>query len=86
MCDSNRKVVFLKAVVFIAGKKNPETKKKFKLFPNPKETIILHHNGQIYSKSLAVIKISILMKNWQSIMSLSYIIPNFIRDFFYDII
>ena len=26
------------------------------------------------------------MKNWQSIMSLSYIIPNFIRDFFYDII
>jgi predicted DCC family thiol-disulfide oxidoreductase YuxK len=63
-----------------------ETKKKFKLFPNPKETIILYHNGQIYSKSLAVIKISVLMKNWQSIMSVSYIIPNFIRDFFYDII
>ena len=37
-----------------------ETKKKFKLFPNPKETIILYHNGQIYSKSLAVIKISVL--------------------------
>jgi predicted DCC family thiol-disulfide oxidoreductase YuxK len=63
-----------------------ETKKKFNLFPNPKETIILYHNGQIYSKSLAVIKISVLMKNWQSIMSVSYIIPNFIRNFFYDII
>ena len=63
-----------------------ETKKKFNLFPNHKETIILYHNGQIYSKSLAVIKISILMKNWQSIISISYLIPNFIRDFFYDII
>jgi predicted DCC family thiol-disulfide oxidoreductase YuxK len=63
-----------------------ETKKKFTLFPNPKETIILYHNGRIYSKSLAVIKISVLMKNWQSIMSFSYIIPKFIRDFFYDII
>ena len=26
------------------------------------------------------------MKNWQSIISLSYIIPNFIRDFIYDTI
>tara|TARA_B110001452_G_scaffold174018_1_gene145849 strand:- start:1524 stop:1925 length:402 start_codon:yes stop_codon:yes gene_type:complete len=63
-----------------------ETKKKFKLFPNPKETIILYHNGKIYSKSLAVIKISVLMKNWQIVIALSYTIPNFIRDFFYDII
>jgi predicted DCC family thiol-disulfide oxidoreductase YuxK len=63
-----------------------ETKKKINLFPNPKETIILLHNEKIYSKSLAVIKISVLMKNWQSIISISYIIPNFIRDFFYDMI
>ena len=62
------------------------TKKKFKLFPNPKETIILYHNGKIYSKSLAVIKISVLMKNWQIVIALSYTIPSFIRDFFYDII
>ena len=63
-----------------------ETKKQFNQFPNPKETIILYYKGQIYSKSLAVIKISILMKNWQAIMSVSYIIPNFIRDFIYDTI
>ena len=63
-----------------------ETKIKFNIFPNPEETIILYHNGKIYSKSLAVIKISILIRNWQSIMLISYIIPNFVRDFFYDII
>ena len=48
-----------------------EIKKQFNLFPNPKETIILYYNGQIYSKSQAVIKISLLMKNWQSIISLA---------------
>tara|TARA_Y100000385_G_scaffold223669_1_gene233802 strand:- start:144 stop:548 length:405 start_codon:yes stop_codon:yes gene_type:complete len=75
--------------IFISSSRSDiylETKKRFQKFPNHKETIILYHNGQIYSKSLAVIKISILMKNWQSIISISYLIPNFIRDFFYDII
>tara|TARA_B100000780_G_C21109021_1_gene448022 strand:+ start:1430 stop:1831 length:402 start_codon:yes stop_codon:yes gene_type:complete len=63
-----------------------ETKKKFTSFPNSEETIIVYHNNKIYSKSLAVIKLSVLMKNWQTIIAFTYIIPNFIRDFFYDII
>ena len=63
-----------------------ETKKMFLSFPDPKQTIILYHNKKIYSKSSAVIKISILMKNWQMIIAVGYLIPKFLRDFFYDII
>ena len=63
-----------------------EIKKHFKQLPNPKETIILFHNENIYEKSNAVIKIAILMKNWHSVLCIGYLIPKFIRNFFYEII
>jgi len=63
-----------------------ELQKKFNLLPNPKETIILLHNNDVFEKSNAVIKIASLMKSWHSFLVISYIIPIFIRDFFYDFI
>jgi len=63
-----------------------ELQKKFNLLPNPKETIILLRNNDVFEKSNAVIKIASLMKSWHSFLVISYIIPIFIRDFFYDII
>ena len=60
--------------------------KKRILLPDPKETIILFHNNDIFEKSNAVIKIARLMKNWHSIIIISYVIPKIIRDFLYDII
>ena len=63
-----------------------EIQKKYNTLPNPKETIILFHNNDIFEKSNAVIKIARLMKNWHSIIIIGYIIPKIIRDFLYDII
>ena len=63
-----------------------EIQNKYNLLPNPKETIILFHNNDIFEKSNAVIKIARLMKNWHSIIIIGYIIPKIIRDFLYDII
>ena len=63
-----------------------EVQNKYKLLPNPKETIILLHNNIIFEKSNAVIKIARLMKNWHSILFIGYIIPKIIRDFLYDVI
>ena len=63
-----------------------ETKKRFQKFPNYKETIILYHKGRNYERSSAVIKIALIMNNWQKIAVIGYIIPRFIRDFFYNII
>ena len=63
-----------------------ELQKKFNLLPDPKETMILLHENDIFEKSNAVIKIAGLMKNWHSIIIIGYIIPNFIRDFLYDMI
>ncbi len=63
-----------------------EIQNKYTLLPNPKETIILFHNNDIFEKSNAVIKIARLMKNWHSIIIIGYIIPKIIRDFLYDII
>ena len=63
-----------------------EVQNKYKLLPNPKETIILLHNNIIFEKSNAVIKIARLMKNWHSILFIGYIIPKIIRDFLYDMI
>jgi predicted DCC family thiol-disulfide oxidoreductase YuxK len=63
-----------------------ELQNKYNLLPNPKETIILLHNNDIFEKSNAVIKIARLMKNWQSFLIIGYIIPRFVRDFIYDVI
>ena len=52
---------------------------KYPKLPNPKETIILFHNNDIFEKSNAVIKIARLMKNWHSIIIIGYIIPKIIR-------
>ena len=63
-----------------------ELQNKYNLLPNPKETIILLHNNDIFEKSNAVIKIARLMKNWQSFLIIGYIIPRFVRDLIYDVI
>lgn len=79
----------LSGAIFISPSKSEyfkEIKKHFKQLPNPKETIILYYNENIYEKSNAVIKIAILMKNWHSVLFIGYLIPKFIRDFFYEII
>ena len=55
-------------------------------FPDPKETIILYHNGDYYTKSSAVIKISSLMNSWHSVLIIGFVVPKIIRDFFYDYI
>ena len=61
-------------------------KNRYNNLPNPKETIILYHNEIIYEKSNAVIKIAVLMRNWHSILFLTYIIPKFLRNSVYDLI
>ena len=48
--------------------------------------LALFHNEIIYEKSNAVIKIAVLMRNWHSILFLSYIIPKFLRNYVYDLI
>ena len=53
-----------------------EIKKKYKKFPNYKETIILYYRGMIYERSSAVIKTA----------AIGYIIPKFVRDFLYNFI
>ena len=69
----------LSGAIFISPSKSEyfkEIKKHFKQLPNPKETIILFHNENIYEKSNAVIKIAILMKNWHSVLCIGYLIQN----------
>ena len=63
-----------------------EVQNKYKLLPNPRETIILLYNNNIFEKSNAVIKIARLMKNWHSILIICYLIPKILRDFLYDVI
>jgi len=63
-----------------------EIKKKYKKFPNYKETIILYCRGMIYERSSAVIKTALIMNNWQKIAVIGYIIPKFVRDFLYNFI
>lgn len=50
------------------------------------ESLILLHQGEIYQKSKAVFKICALLKGWFYIFLIFTIIPNFILDFFYDLI
>jgi predicted DCC family thiol-disulfide oxidoreductase YuxK len=54
--------------------------------PNPKETIILHHQNTVYERSNAVMKIALLMRSWHSIIVIGYIFPKFLRDFIYNLI
>tara|TARA_B110001452_G_scaffold81860_1_gene66965 strand:- start:92 stop:499 length:408 start_codon:yes stop_codon:yes gene_type:complete len=63
-----------------------EINKKFQKFPNYKETIILYYRGMIYERSSAVIKLALIMDNWQKIAAIGYLIPKFFRDFLYNFI
>ena len=59
---------------------------KYPNHPSTNDTIILFYKNQYYIKSSAVIKISLLMKSWFTLLFFGYLIPKFIRDKVYDFI
>jgi len=75
--------------IFISSSTSIEFEKikgKYSTLPNPNETIIFLKNRDIYQKSSAVIQIGLQMKGWHKLLVTVYIIPKFIRDYFYMII
>ena len=75
--------------IFVSSSRSIEYKKikeKFSDLPNPNKTIFFLINGIIYQKSSAVIQIGLQMKGRHKLLIIGYIIPKFIRDYFYMII
>jgi predicted DCC family thiol-disulfide oxidoreductase YuxK len=59
--------------------------KKYGLIEDALDTLILVEDDQVYTRSTAALRILRQLKGWYSILYDFIIIPQFIRDFFYDL-
>src|SRR5437879_4497592 len=55
-------------------------------YHNHNESVVLLWQQRVYSKSHAVLKVLQLLGGVHKVAAVLYIIPAFIRDFFYDIV
>jgi predicted DCC family thiol-disulfide oxidoreductase YuxK len=60
--------------------------KEFGLGSNYDQSILFYKNGRLYSKSRAILKIIPFLKWYLYPLLIIWLVPNFIRNVFYDII
>ncbi|MBX2840159.1 MAG: thiol-disulfide oxidoreductase DCC family protein [Flammeovirgaceae bacterium] len=70
----------------LQSEEGQEILKKFKLPTEDFNTIIYLENGKVYNRSSAALKIAKGLDALWPILYIFYILPTFIRDFFYNII
>lgn len=60
--------------------------KKQYAIPDDLDSVILIENGKYYAKSVAALRIANYFGGAWKLLKIGYLIPRFIRDFFYDMI
>ena len=70
----------------IQNKKVNELKKIYSICTDNISSIYIIHNNEIKSKSKAILKIVLMLKFPYNLLTVFYIIPNFLRDIIYDLV